>query len=341
MVINRLIPAVVFILLLITAGCVKVNPDMVSQEGQAALSLSEITTAAAVDAQGQAMGVAREDFTADTPTIYLSARVNNAPVDTQITAGWLFFKDGNNMEVNRPLYDDSITVKGTRYFSFGRPAPSGYWEPGQYVIRIKVDGREYANAQFKVRAPQKADIPAPTITFFKAEPEAITYGQSVVLSWSTTAAGRVDLSAAGNVQPTGNKIVNPAVSMEYVLTATNAAGTTAKKLRVEVTSFNSDKPELVITDFRAVGDKAFYKIRNVGGEQAGESRTGIYINGLASDQSRVEILAPGQERTYAFPTLKWSYGAQRTYTIPVRVCADDYGNISEYDEANNCLVLNW
>ena len=337
---SRFFLAVIAALLLISTGCVKVNPDAVNPEGVPA-TLSEITTAAVVDAQGQAMGVAREDFTADTPRIYLSARVNNAPVDTQITAGWLFFKDGNNIEVNRPLYDDSITVKGTRYFSFGRPAPSGSWEPGQYIIQIRVNGKEYANARFKVKAPQQADVPAPTITFFKAEPEAITYGQSVVLSWSTTAATRVDLSAVGSVQTIGNKIVNPVVSQEYVLTATNAVGTTAKKLRVEVTSFNSDKPELVITDFRAAGDKAFYKIRNVGGEQAGESRTGIYINGLASDQSRVEILAPGQEREYPFPTLKWSYGTQRTYTIPVRVCADDYSNISEYDEANNCLVLNW
>ena len=332
--------AVIAALLLISTGCVKVNPDAVNpEEGPA--TLSEITTAAVVDAQGQAMGVAREDFTTDTPTIYLSARVNNAPVDTQITAAWLFFKDGNNIEVNRPLYDDSITVKGTRYFSFGHPAPSGSWEPGQYVIQIKVNGKEFANARFKIKALQTADVPAPTITFFKAEPEAITYGQSVVLSWSTTAANRVDLSAVGSVQAIGNKIVNPATSMDYMLTATNAVGTTAKKLRVEVTSFNSDKPELVITDFWAEGDKAFYKIRNVGGAEAKESRTGIYINGLAQDQNRVEILAPGQERVYSFPTLKWGYGTQRTYKIPVRVCADDYNNIGEYDEVNNCLVLDW
>jgi len=337
---NRMLQAVVIVLLLVTAGCVRVNPDAVSRE-EGPATLSEITTAAVVDAQGQAMGVAREDFTADTPTIYLSARVNNAPVDTQITAGWLFFKDGNNTEVNRPLYDDSITVKGTRYFSFGRAAPSGSWEPGQYVIKISVDGKEYANASFKVRAPQQADVPAPTITFFKAEPEAITYGQSVVLSWSTTAADSVDLSAAGNVQPTGNKIVNPAVSQEYVLTATNSVGATAKKVLVEVTSFNSDKPELVITDFWAAGDKAYYKIRNVGGAEAKESRTGLYVNGMLADQSRVEILASGQERVYSFPVLKWGYGAQRSYKIPVRVCADDYNNIGEYDEINNCLVLDW
>ncbi|MDD5398971.1 MAG: CARDB domain-containing protein [Dehalococcoidia bacterium] len=342
MLIYRLLALIIVILLAVAAGCVKVNPDAVSQADPAAMSLSEITTAAVVDEQGQAMGVAREDFNADTPTIYLSARINNAPEDTLVTAAWLFFKDSNNQELNRPLYNDSITVKGTRYFSFGHRSPSGAsWEPGQYVIKISVNGREYANARFKIKVPQKADIPAPTITFFKAEPEAITWGQAVVLSWSTTAATKVDLSAVGNVQAVGNKIVIPAVSQEYVLTATNSVGTTTKKVYVEVTSFNSDKPELVIVDFWASGDKAYYKIRNVGGTEAKESLTGLYVNGLAADQSRVEILASGQERVYAFPTLKWSYGTQRGYKIPVRVCADDYNRISEYDEINNCLVLDW
>jgi len=334
----RPVLAVILISIIISAGCVKVK-SMEEAGGQA--TLSEITTAAVVDAQGQAMGVAREDFTADTATIYLSARVNTAPENTQITARWIFFKDGNNKEVNQTLFDDSVVVKGTRYFSFGHPAPSGSWEPGQYVIEIKANGKEFANARFKVRALQKADVPAPTITFFKAEPEAISFGQSVVLSWSTTAADKVDLSATGMVPATGNKIVNPFTSIDYVLTATNAVGTTAKTLRVEVTSFLRDKPDLVITDFWIQGDKAFYKIRNVGGVEAKESITGIYINGLAQDQSRVDILAPGQERTYAFPTLKWNYGMQRNYNIEVRVCADDYNNLGEYDKTNNCLVLNW
>ena len=338
----RIFAVVIVVLLAVAAGCVKVNPDVGAPSDPAAMSLSEVTTAAVVDDQGQAMGVAREDFNADTPTIHLSARINNAPPDTMVTAAWLFFKDANNKEVNRPLYDDSITVMGTRYFSFGHPSPSGgNWEPGQYVIKISVDGKEYANARFKVKAPQKADVPAPTITFFKAEPEAVSWGQAVVLSWSTTSATRVDLSAVGNVQSVGNKIVVPAVSQEYVLTATNSVGATTRKVYVEVTSFNTDKPELVIVDFWVAGDKAYYKIRNVGGAEARETRTGLYVNGVAADQSRVEILAPGQERSYAFPTLKWGYGAQRTYKIPVRVCADDYNNISEYDKSNNCLALDW
>jgi len=338
----RIFAVVIVVLLAVAAGCVKVNPDVGAPSDPAAMSLSEVTTAAVVDDQGQAMGVAREDFNADTPTIYLSARINNALPDTEVTAQWLFFKDSNNKELNRPLYDDSILLKGTRYFSFGHPPPSGgNWEPGQYIIKVNVDGKEYANARFRIKTPQKADVPAPTITFFKAEPEAITWGQAVVLSWSTTAATRVDLSAVGNVQAVGNKIVLPAVSQEYILTATNSVGTTTKKVFVEVTSFNTDKPELVIVDFWVSGDKAYYKIRNVGGAEAKETRTGLYVNGMLADQSRVEILAPGQERSYSFPFLKWTYGANRTYKIPVRVCADDYNNIAEYDKANNCLVLDW
>jgi hypothetical protein len=330
--------ACLLLALYLASACLKVKN---TEDTKGPATLSEITTAAVVDAHGQAMGVAREDFTADTPTIYLSARVNSAPGDTQVTARWIFFKDGSNREVSQPLFDDSITVEGTRYFSFGRPAPSGSWAPGQYVIEIKVNGREFANARFKVKALQKADVPAPTITFFKAEPEAISFGQSVVLSWSTTAADRVDLSAVGKVPATSNKIVNPAVSMEYTLSATNAVGTTAKTLHVEVTSFNSNKPELVITDFWTEGDKAFYKIRNIAEVQSQASTTYLYIEGNYRDSNLVEALAPGQERTQTFPNYNWTYGASRAYRLPVRVCADARNQVGEYDEYNNCLIVEW
>ena len=335
--INKLVLCACLLLALsMASACVRVKN---TQEGPA--TLSEITTAAVVDAQGQAMGVAREDFTADTPTIYLSARVNSAPEDTQITARWIFFKDSSNREVNQPLFDDSVTVKGTRYFSFGQSSPSASWEPGQYVIEIAVNGKEYANARFRIKALQQADVPAPTVTFFKAEPEAISYGQSVVLSWSTTAADRVDLSAVGKVQATGNTIVNPAVSMEYTLTATNSVGATAKTVSVEVTSLNSDKPELVITDFWTEGDKAYYKIRNIAKVQSKASTTYLYIEGNYRDSSLVEVLAPGQERTQVFPNYNWTYGASREYRLPVRVCADARNQIGEYDEYNNCLIVEW
>lgn len=319
-------------------ACIKVrNP----QETKGPATLSEITTAAAVDDNGQAMGVAREDFSADTPTIYLSARVNTAPENTQITARWIYFRDADNREVNRTLYDDSVTVKGTRYFSFGRRAPAGAWEAGQYLIQIKVDGREYADARFQVKAVQQAKAQAPTITFFKAEPEAISTGQPVVLSWSTTEALNVEISAVGKVPSTGNRIVTPVTGMEYVLTATNSAGATSARAQVQVTSLSSNKPELVITDFWIEGDRAQYKIRNIAEVQAKPSTTYLYIDGNYRDSSRVEVLAPGQERAQLFPNYNWTYGAARSYRLPVRVCADARNEVGEYDENNNCLVVEW
>ena len=336
---KNLYPFIIIILaVLLAVACVKVrNPE----ETKGPATLADITTAAAVDAKGQAMGVVREDFVASTPTIYLSFSVNLAPENTQLAAKWKLFKDSTGKQVDQNLFDDSMTVKGTRYVSFGHQAPSGEWEIGQYVIEISVNGKEVANSRFIVREVKKADVPAPTITFFKAEPEAISTGQSVVLSWQTTDADRVDLSATGKVPANGNKIVNPVNSMEYTLSATNSVGTTSKKLRVEVTSFISDKPELVIVDFWVEGNKAYYKIRNISEVQARPSTTYLFIEANYRDSSLVEVLAPGQEMTLVFPNYNWTYGAARTYKLPVRVCADARNEIGEYDENNNCLIVDW
>ena len=335
---NLYLTIIILLAMSLALSCVKVrNPE----ETKGPATLSEITAAAAVNADGQAMGVVREDFVATTPTIYLSARVNLAPENTQLTANWMLFKDSTGKQVDQPLFDDSATVKGTRYISFGHQAPSGDWEIGQYVIAIMLNGKEVANAKFIVRSVQQADVPAPTITFFKAEPEAISTGQSVVLSWATTDADRVDLNAVGKVQATGNKIVMPVNTMEYVLTATNSVGVTSVKLSVEVTSFISDKPELVITDFWIEGNKAYYKIRNISEVQSRPSTSYLYIEANYKDSSLVEVLAPGQERTQVFPNFNWAYGAARTYRLPVRVCADARNEIGEYDEYNNCLIVEW
>ena len=85
MVNNRLYLAVVFVLLLTAAGCIKVNPNAVNQ-GPA--TLSEVTTATAVSADGQPTAVASL-FLASTPTIYISAKVNNAPDNTTVGVKWI------------------------------------------------------------------------------------------------------------------------------------------------------------------------------------------------------------------------------------------------------------
>jgi hypothetical protein len=317
-------------------GCVRIQTPPSSQSP---FSLSEVTTASSVSPDGQPLSSARV-FLASTPVIYVTARATNAPENTSITARWFYVKDEAGKSVNQQLGEDSATAKGTRYVSFSRQS-SGAWSSGEYSVSLLMNGKEVTNIQFTVQPVQKANVPAPTISYFKAVPEAISTGQAVTLSWSVTGANTLQISTVGTVAPTGNIIVTPVTSTEYLLTATNNAGTTAMKVNITVTSFNTDKPELVITDFHVEGDKAYYKIKNIGGVNSRQSTTFLYIEGNNKASSIVDNLPAGEERQQYFSNFVWTYGANRSFKIPVRTCADGLNQIGEYDENNNCLVVDW
>lgn len=322
-----------------SGACIRVrNPAEIS--GPA--TLSEVMTDASVSPEGKALHVVTE-FIATTPAIYLSARVNNAPPNTHVSAKWIYVKDDTGKEVNQELFHDSTTVTGTKYINFSHQAPSGTWAIGQYIVAMYLDDKEVTDARFSVKPVHAADVPTPTIQYFKAIPEAISTGQSVTLSWSTSDADTVSIapSAGTALPPTGNKIVTPPNTMEYVLTASNSAGSTAMKVNVRVTSFFSDKPELIITDFWVEGDTAYYKIKNISEVNAKPSVTALYIEGVKRASSYVDVMGAGQERTQVFTNYQWQYETQHTYKLPVMVCADSTNVIGEYDENNNCLMLDW
>ena len=193
-----------------------------------------------------------------------------------------------------------------------------------------------------VQPVRQANAPAPTISYFRVTPESIMAGQSVTLSWSVSDATQVSISPIGSVSAAGNIILTPANSAEYSLTASNSAGSTSMKAGVRVTSYISDKPDLVITDFKVEGNKASFKVKNIGGVNTVKPTvTYLYIDGNYKASSLTDILSAGQERWQEFPNYDWSYGAQRTFKVPIRVCADAQDVVGEYDEQNNCLNLDW
>lgn len=314
------------------------------------VSLTEISTATSISSNGQPMSVANS-FLASTPEIYVCARVNNAPENSLAAAKCVYLGSGSRTTMDQVVSEDSINVSGTRYVAFKLHPSSGLWEPGNYSVSLYLNNAEVASTSFSVAAIQKADVPAPTISYFKAFPESISTGQAVALSWSTMGADTVTIAGLGNVPPVGDRIVVPVNSREYILTAVNKAGSTTVKVSITVTSFISDKPDLTITDFWVEGDRAYYKIKNIGqtkvmpetytNPNAKPSLTFLYVEGNYRDSSRVEVLAPGEERTLYFPNYQWPYGTQRRYSIPIRICADGQNLIGEYDKNNNCLVLDW
>jgi peptidoglycan-associated lipoprotein len=85
-------------------------------------------------------------------------------------------------------------------------------------------------------APPPATPPVkPTVTL-NAAPGAVTSGQSVTLSWSSTNATDLDIEpGVGKVAPEGSTPVTPSQSVTYVITATGPGGSAESRARVEVT----------------------------------------------------------------------------------------------------------
>jgi len=330
--------AVIATLLFVSIGCIKVNPDAA---GQGTASLSEVTIATSVSADGQPLAVAGT-FLASTPTVYVTAKVNNAPENTTVGVKWLYVKDDSGNAQNQQLAEESATVKGTRFVSFSRQPVTGTWGSGQYSATLSLNGKDITSAQFTVMPVQQAVQQAPTISYFRAQPESIMAGQAVTISWLVNDATKTSISPIGSVSPAGSQVVTPANSAEYVLTATNTAGSTTMKANVRVTSYISDKPDLTITDFWVEGNKGYFKVKNIGGVNTVKPTvTYLSVDGAYRASALCDILSAGQERSQSFPNYDWPYGTQRSYTLPVRVCADAQDIVGEYDEQNNCLNLSW
>jgi hypothetical protein len=76
---------------------------------------------------------------------------------------------------------------------------------------------------------------APIITSFTASPAAIAPGGTSTLSWSVTGATSLSISPGVGVVTGSSENVKPAVTTEYTLLASNAAGSTSAKVTVTVT----------------------------------------------------------------------------------------------------------
>jgi len=96
------------------------------------------------------------------------------------------------------------------------------------------------------------DVGLPTISYFKADPVNINAGQSTVLSWNVLNATEVTPSwKKGTVPTKGHEAVSPVANVQYILTATNPAGSTQATVNVIVTPAQPPAELPVINSFKA------------------------------------------------------------------------------------------
>lgn len=115
------------------------------------------------------------------------------------------------------------------------------------VLAMVISACSSSNSPNLPIVPGPTPAPAsalPQIASFTASSPSITNGQSVTLSWTITGATSLSL-APGVGAVTGSSItVRPTATTDYVLTATNAVGSTTATVRVEVTPFVADDQQI-------------------------------------------------------------------------------------------------
>lgn len=89
--------------------------------------------------------------------------------------------------------------------------------------------------------PVTTTAPQPTASI-TAQPDTISPGQSVVLTWHSTDANTASIEGIGNVPTEGTRTVQPTESTDYTLTVTGDGGNATATARVTVTGQQPSAP---------------------------------------------------------------------------------------------------
>jgi hypothetical protein len=184
----------------------------------------------------------------------------------------------------------------------------------------------------------------PVINSFNAAPAGIAAGATSTLSWDVSNAVAVTINqGVGSVGLAGNRVVSPAITTTYTLTAANTAHFGQATTTVTVAAAPAAKPDLIIEDIWKVGDKIYYRIKNRGTAAAVATVTKLTIDGAAKATDATPALASGAASTQSFSAYAYLCTG---VSDSLAVTADSTNVAMESNGANNtmtktfsCLVL--
>ena len=115
-------------------------------------SLSDATMALGVDEDARPVNPTNE-FEVDTPEIFCSVELSNAPHDTEVTAEWIYV-EGEVADVTNHVIDSyTLVTDGNRHLTFSIERPDNGWPVGDYRLVLYVDGTEETSVDFTVTGP--------------------------------------------------------------------------------------------------------------------------------------------------------------------------------------------
>lgn len=201
-------------------------------------------------------------------------------------------------------------------------------------------------------APPAASVPAPTASI-TANPQSVTPGSPVVLTWQTTNATNVSIDGIGEVPTAGTKTVTPNQTTTYQLVATGQGGSTDASVEVTVASASNNIGQSNITEaeFEANVKPVFYGFDSYQVNADGQSviqqdanylnqhpSLNVVIGGYCDDRGSIEYnLALGENRANAAKQALVSAGVS-----PDRLRTVSYGKEKQFcsEQTDSCWQLN-
>jgi hypothetical protein len=123
-------------------------------------SLSDATMCLGVDSEAKPLNPT-DEFGVNTPEIFCSVKLSNAPDDTEISSEWIYVK-GEVEGVEDYVIDTvPLMADGTQYLRFSPVTPpTDGWPVGEYELNLYVDGKKKVTVPFTVSRTGTATGPA-------------------------------------------------------------------------------------------------------------------------------------------------------------------------------------
>jgi len=281
-----------------------------------------------VDSDGRPLNAAAV-FTVDTPRIICSVGTAGLPVTGELSAQWLYNSGG----AWKAFKEESLAVAGGPYLVFPADAPAAGWTPGEYMVKLYLNGKEASSAGFNVLLT--AGVSLPVISNFSAVPDSIEDGGSLTLSWNVRDASSVVIQPGiGSVAAGGSRLVSPRADTTYTLTALNSGGPSMKSVSVTVQPYQPRRANLAVVDLFRQASMVYYTVRNTGDAASTPSGSDLYVGKNMVATGYIPPMAPGEIKTLVFGSYSWGY----LYDTAATVCIDAGGENRPAGSAQSCLT---
>lgn len=120
-------------------------------------TLTEVTMASEVDSFSVPVKITNE-FTDNIETIYLTAKLNNAPVNTEVRAEWIYIKGERSELLNVILFDNQLVENGNRRIKFSQIKSVTGWPLGEYKVLLYLNGEKIETVFFSIIAAPRKEL---------------------------------------------------------------------------------------------------------------------------------------------------------------------------------------